>query len=128
MTDANSIQQVLERYVAAFNGRDRDVWVGLFAPDARQEDPVGGPVNVGHEAIGAFFDAMGAMGDIQLSRPRPSIVIGDEALLFLTATTRTSGMVITVPFIVDHIEFDSAGRMTSLRAFWDNDSIETVAE
>ena len=128
MADPTTMRSALDAYVESFNGRDRARWVELFAADARQEDPVGSPVNVGHEAIGAFFDAMEGMGRITLSQARPSIVSESEALLFLTAVTRTNGLVITVPYIVDHIVFDDSGHMTSLRSFWDSDAIETAPE
>lgn len=128
MADPTTMHSALADYVESFNGRDRARWVELFAADARQEDPVGGPVNVGHEAIGTFFDAMGDMGKITLTQPRSPIVTESEALLFLTAVTQTNGLVVTVPFIVDHIVFDDSGHMTSLRSFWDNEAIETTAE
>lgn len=128
MAEPTTMQSTLDAYVESFNGRDRARWVELFAADARQEDPVGSPANVGHEAIGSFFDAMEGMGDITLTQPRPPILTDSEALLFLTAVTRTNGLVITVPFIVDHIVFDDSGHMTSLRSFWDNDAIQTTSE
>ena len=68
------------------------------------------------------------MGDITLTEPRTPIRTDSEALMFLTAVTRTNGLVITVPFIVDHIVFDDSGHMTSLRSFWDNDAIQTSSE
>lgn len=128
MADQTTMRSTLDAYVESFNGRDRARWVELFSADARQEDPVGAPVNVGHEAIGAFFDALEGMGTITLTQPRPPILSEAEALLFLSAVTHTDGLVITVPFIVDHIVFDESGYMTSLRAFWDSDAIETSSE
>ena len=128
MPDPTAMRNTLDAYVESFNGRDRARWVELFAADARQEDPVGSPVNVGHDAIGAFCDAMEAMGQITISQVRTPILSESEALLFLTAVTRTNGLVITVPFIVDHIVFDDSGHMTSLRSFWDSDAIETATE
>jgi steroid delta-isomerase len=128
MADPTTLRNALDAYVESFNDRDRARWVGLFAADAHQEDPVGSPVNVGHDAIGTFFDAMEGMGQITISQTRPPIVAETEALLFLTAVTRTNGLVVTVPFIVDHIEFDEGGHMSSLRSFWDTDAIETASE
>ena len=42
--------------------------------------------------------------------------------------TRSGDTTITVPFIVDHMVFADDGRITSLRAFWDSDSIEVVSD
>lgn len=126
MTDQTDPRATIDAYVSAFNSRDRATWVGLFTADARHEDPVGQPLNIGHEAIGAFFDTVGAMGQVSLTQPRPPIVAGAEALVFLTAVTAAEGMTITVPTIVDHMVFTDDGHISSLRAFWDADSIETT--
>ncbi len=128
MVEPSRITGTIGTYVEAFNARDRARWVGCFADDARQEDPVGQPANIGHDAIGHFFDGIGAMGQVTISQQRAAILTESEAIVFLRAVTRSADATITVPFIVDHMVFADDGRITSLRAFWDSDSIEVVSD
>ncbi len=125
MADPTPISDTLDRYVETFNSRDRQGWVSLFTNDARQEDPVGQPANIGHDAIGAFFDMVGSFGTVSIEMTRPPIVMGSEALMFLKATTVIGEDRVVVPTIVDHVVCADDGRIASLRAFWDQDSIGT---
>ena len=122
------VHSTIDAYISAFNAQDHDRWVSLFTEDAHHEDPVGQPVNVGHEAIGAFFDLIGTFGTVTITANRPPIVVGNESMVFLNAVTQTDSGRIRVPYIVDHMTFDDAGLITSLRAFWDNESIVTETD
>ena len=124
MPTTEQVLATLEAYVKNFSAGDRAGWVGLFAPDAVQEDPVGSPANVGHEAIGTFYDAMLAGGTPQLSFLQDPIICGDEAIMFLTACTGEGDGQVRVPQIVDHVRLDDEARITSLRAFWDPTKME----
>jgi steroid delta-isomerase len=124
MPSPEQIRATLDAYIRCFSAGDRAGWVDLFSDDAVQEDPVGSPVNQGHDAIGAFYDAMLAGGVPQLSFVREPVVCGDEALMFLMARTGSGDGEVRVPFIVDHVRLDEAARITSLRAFWDPASME----
>ena len=57
-TSAQS-QSAIDGYGAAYAARDRAAFLAVFAADAVQVDPVPAPANVGHEAIGTFFDKKG---------------------------------------------------------------------
>ena len=122
------VSSTIDAYFSAFNARDHDRWVSLFTQDAHQEDPVGQPVNIGHEAIGAFFDLIGTFGTVTIEANRPPIIVGNEAMVFLNAATQTDAGRMRVPYIVDHMTFNDDGLITSLRAFWDNDSITTETD
>lgn len=54
----------VERSPQAAAAHDRAGWVGLFTGDARVEDPVGSQPQVGHEAIGRFYDTFIGPRDI----------------------------------------------------------------
>ena len=126
MTDPADIRTTLSSYCDSFNARDRQRWVELFTDDANQEDPVGDPVNVGHEAIGAFFDQIGVFGTVTISQTQPAIVTDHEAIMFLSADTDMGGSKIQVPLIIDHVVFTDDARISSLRSFWDKESIATI--
>lgn len=50
------VEALVRTYVDAVGRQDVDACTALFAQDAVQEDPLGSPPNVGHEAIRAFFE------------------------------------------------------------------------
>jgi steroid delta-isomerase len=117
MSDA--IRTTLDLYVARFNAGDFDGLVALFTEDATQEDPVGSPANVGHEAIRTFFGTIEAVGKPQINLLNEPIVIGSEAILGFSVITEVGDQTVTVPFVVDHMTFAGDGRIATLRAFFD---------
>jgi steroid delta-isomerase len=119
MVTPEHAQQVIETYCKAESAKDRDTWLSLFAPDATHEDPVGAPVNRGHEAIGAFFDASVGHMDLDLRSTALAIVVGDEALAFLEVHVGHGAERLVLTPIVDHLVFDDEGRIIALRAFFD---------
>lgn len=123
MPTNEEMRATLGAYVAKFSAHDRDAWLALFADDATQEDPVGAPVNTGHEAIGTFWDNTHALGDLALEVTDEPIVLEGEALLFIRVLVGHGPERMTVPRIVDHISFAGDGRIQSLRAFWDPSSM-----
>ncbi len=118
MADKESVRALLERYCAAMNGGDREGWLDCFAVDATQEDPVGAAVNVGREALGAFFDANEV--PVVLSLTADPLVLGNEVIAFFKVDADMGGTKMTIPRIVDHIVLtDDGARFQSLRAFFD---------
>jgi steroid delta-isomerase len=121
MTDA--IRTTIDSYVKHSCAGDIDGLVSLFTEDARQEDPVGQPPNVGHNAIRGFFDNVKSVGPMDLSLAREPIIIGNEAIVFLTVVSHVGDQDVHVPFIADHMTFADDGRIASLRAFFDPTTI-----
>lgn len=130
MADADQIRATIASYADRLGALDRAGWVALFTDDARQEDPVGAPVNVGHEALGTFFDTMIA----PMSQPRMilhdgfPIVVGNEAMVGFQIVSGSGAERIRIPMIVDHMTFADDGRISALRAFWDPASITVDPE
>lgn len=118
MPTSADVLPLLERYCAAMTNQDRENWLDCFTDDARQEDPVGAPVNVGREAIGRFFDEN--VTDLTLSVAAPPIVVGNEVIAFLRVDIMMGEQRMELPRIVDHIVLNDDGtKFTSLRAFFD---------
>jgi steroid delta-isomerase len=102
----------VDRYVEAFETGDINIIRELYAPDATVEDPVGSDLHVGIEAICAFYEG----------------ALGSGAKLVLTGTPRCAGNAVAFPFqarlpnmrvdIIDVFEFDSAGKVKTMRAYW----------
>lgn len=118
MPTSADVLPLLERYCAAMTNQEREAWLDCFTDDARQEDPVGAPVNVGREAIGKFFDEN--ITDLTLSVSAPPIVVGNEVIAFLRVDIMMGDQKMELPRIVDHIVLNDEGtKFASLRAFFD---------
>ncbi len=119
MPDADQIRATVQRYTDVFSAGDKEAYVGLFAEDATLEDPVGGEVHRGIEAIGAFWDMTREMTpEIELVLTGPVRVAGNEAAFPGEAHPTLGDARMAVP-VVDTMAFDDDGKITQLRAFWD---------
>jgi steroid Delta-isomerase len=117
--DADQIRATVQRYTEVFSAGDKDAYVGLFAEDATLEDPVGGEVHRGTEAIRAFWDMTRQMTpDIELTVTGPVRVAGANAAFPGEARPLLGEDRMMVP-VIDVLAFDDAGKITQLRAFWD---------
>jgi steroid Delta-isomerase len=116
---AEQINATIERYVSAFSAGDKDGYLGLFAPGATVEDPVGSGVCTGPEEIAGFWDGVRAMTPtitlVQTGTPR---IAAGEVAWGLRAIAEMGDAKMAVD-IIDVMSFDDAGQITSLRAFWD---------
>jgi steroid delta-isomerase len=117
--DAEEIRATVQRYTEVFSAGDKEAYVGLFADDATLEDPVGGEVHRGVEAIRAFWDMTREMTPtITLTVTGPIRVAGDEAAFPGEARPSLGDTPMAVP-VIDTLAFDEDGKITRLRAFWD---------
>jgi steroid delta-isomerase len=118
------IRATVERYTEVFSAGDKEGYVGLFADDATLEDPVGGEVHRGKDAINAFWDMTRQMTpEIELRITGPIRVAGNEAAFPGEARPLLGEDRMKVP-VIDAIAFDDDGRITRLRAFWDFADLE----
>jgi len=119
---------------AAVHAGDRDAWLDLFAPDAVVQDPVGpspfNPDGTGHHgrvAIAAFYDtviAPSAAVDFDIEQ---SFLCGDEvADVGVIRTTLAGGTHQAVVRGVYTYRSNGAGKLASLRAFWEFDALELI--
>lgn len=117
--DAATIRATVDAYCAAFSTRDRAGYLGLFGDDAWIEDPIGSPRLTGPEEIGGFFDQSSAMADsIELRRTGPVRAAVGEGAFPMQARPNIGGTTFVVD-IIDVMTFDDAGKITTMRAYWD---------
>ncbi len=118
MPSPEQVRAVVDDYLASFPKKDREAFVGCFADDARQVDPVPSPPNVGKEAIGQFWDNIVAITDKLEPELQQVNVCGNQAALVFTMNARSGegGRAID---IVDILEVDDDGKIASLHAYWD---------
>jgi steroid Delta-isomerase len=110
--------------------KDRDGWLALFADDAVVEDPVGpsafDPEAKGHrgkEAITAFYDNVISMSEKIEFSIRDSYECGSEvANIGQIRITLPDNQVGIVP-IVNIYKVNDAGKLLSLRSFWEADKL-----
>ena len=124
----NSCEQTVAEYFAAIRALDPDRWANTFTPDATSEDPVGAPPMVGHEALRNF------LGHIKASFA--SVSLAEDTVNFEgpTATVNWTGKAIghdgrIVDFNgVDVITCNDAGKITTVKAYWDPTPVMAIAQ
>lgn len=114
MTSPEQMVRAVKTYVEAFDKADPEMVVGLFAPDATVEDPVGTPPHVGHEAIRAFYAASMQTG-AKLHLDGPVRVAGDTAAFAFHVGFAKPGMRVDV---IDLFRFGADGKVVSMKAFF----------
>ena len=138
MTDMQSptARELGERSRAAVHARDRDGWLDLFADDAVVQDPIGpspfDPEGKGHRgkaAIAKFYDEVIAPSeavDFEINQSYQSADGGEVADVGIIRTTIAGGGHQAVVHVVMTYRTDGAGKIASLRAFWEFDALELV--
>ncbi len=123
----DQIRATIGAYFERFNAHDRAGYVGLYAEGATLEDPVGSDVHVGHEAIGAFWDAVQSMTEnVELVPVGEPCVAAGEAAFHFTIVNVLGGDRYVMDAI-DVMTFDDAGAITSMRAYWDAADMKPMA-
>ena len=94
MPSAEHIESVVHRYLELVGGGTADQIADLFADDATVEDPVGGEVHIGRQAIHGFYKNIESL-------PRRTELItlrvaGHEAAFLFAINDHLLG---TLPFI-----------------------------
>ncbi|HET9875594.1 MAG TPA: nuclear transport factor 2 family protein [Mycobacterium sp.] len=110
-----AITETVHRYIGLLSNGNADDVVELYAEDATVEDPVGGEVHVGRQAIRGFYATLDKLQrDADLVTLR---VAGNEAAFHfrLTMTAGDSRMRIE-PITV--MVFDDAGKIAAMKAYW----------
>ncbi|HET7204790.1 MAG TPA: nuclear transport factor 2 family protein [Steroidobacteraceae bacterium] len=113
------LEDWLARYRAAWESRDPEAAAALFSADATyHEMPFDAPI-VGLDGIRNYWARVTAdQRDVRF-RSRPVVVSGNAGIAEWTATFRRESSGATIELNgVFILEFDAAGRCTSLREWW----------
>jgi steroid Delta-isomerase len=92
----------------------------LYADDATVEDPVGGEVHIGRQAIRGFY---GAIENVKAQTELFTLrALGNEAAFHWTLSIDfgDNGMRID---IISTMTFDDDGKIASMKAFWGQDNV-----
>jgi len=123
---AEQMRSVLNRYLQGVTDHDVDAVLALLDDDVSVEDPVGGSAGthvVGRDAVGEFF-----RNGFSRSQPHPTLTgpihttLGREAAMAFTLGLTLGGQASEVD-VIDVVEFNDAGKIVRLRAFWNPNEI-----
>jgi steroid delta-isomerase len=125
MPSAQDIADTVNRYISLLAGGSADDIAGLYAEDATVEDPVGGEVHIGRQAIRGFYAGVeSAERECELVTLR---VAGNEAAFQFRLTVRggggDTGMVIEP---IDVMAFGDDGKVTAMKAYWSAEHVRPL--
>ena len=109
---------------------NKEAWLDLFAEDACVQDPVGespldptGKGYIGKAAIAGFWDMVIAAGkiDFTIVSSHPA---GDECANVVKMVNTLPGDVKMALDMVVVYTANAAGKITSLKAYWDFDAVQ----
>lgn len=113
--ESEAIAETVRKYVALLSTGSADDIVALFADDATVEDPVGGEVRIGRQAIHTFFEGLEKLdrrAELDMVR-----IAGREAAFVFTLTFAVGDTSMRLQ-PVDTVVFDETGKIISLRSYF----------
>jgi steroid Delta-isomerase len=129
-----TIRELARRSQAAAGVKDRATWLGLFAPDAVIEDPIGpspfDPEGAGHRGtagVEAFYDKVIDQAESIVFDIERTYECGNEmADIGTIRTTLAGGTHVAIVRGVFTYRSNGAGKLIALRAFWEIGALELV--
>ena len=115
---------LFQKYTRAVTRTDVDEIVSIYAPEARIQIPVGSPWHEGIDAINVFYRENELAESLAIAGP--ACVAGLEAAVPLLARIRQEDRLVEID-VVDVAEIDAAGRVLSMRAFFDLEGARVVS-
>jgi steroid delta-isomerase len=110
----------VNRYLELVAQGDTDGVAELYADDATVEDPVGGEVHIGRQAIRGFYAALpssGASAEVVTVR-----ALGHEVAFFWALTVDLGEAKMRIE-IISVMTFDDDGRIRSMKAYWGPENV-----
>ncbi len=120
MPSPEQIADTVNRYISLVAKGSADDIAELYADDATVEDPVGGEVHIGRQAIRGFYSAVeNAEREAELVSLR---VAGNEAAFqFRLTVIAGEHRMLIEPIDVMVIRED--GKVTAMKAYWSADNV-----
>ena len=120
MSSPEDNAKTVNRYLETVSqGRPDDI-AALYAEDATVEDPVGGEVHIGRQAIRGFYGAIEnvkAQTDVLTLR-----ALGNEAAFHWTLSLDFGGSGMSID-IISTMTFDEECQIASMKAYWGQDNV-----
>jgi len=112
---AQAITETVNRYIELVAKGSADDLAELYADDATVEDPVGGEVHIGRQAIRGFYSAV---DDVQRECELVSLRVAGNEAAFQFRLTITAGEHRMVIEPIDVMVFDDRGKVAAMKAYW----------
>ena len=120
MPSAEQINQTVTRYLDFVSTGQPDEIAALYADDATVEDPVGGEVHIGRQAIRGFY---GTLENVKAQTEVLTLrALGNEAAFHWTLTIDSGGTGMRVD-IISVMTSDDDGNIASMKAYWGQDNV-----
>jgi steroid delta-isomerase len=119
-TEANA--KTVNRYLELLAKGQADAIADLYATDATVEDPVGGEVHIGRQAIHGFYSNVGGTNnETEVVTLR---ALGNEVAFFWRLIVDLGeGGKMSIE-IISVMTFDDDGKIASMKAYWGPDNIK----
>ena len=114
--NANTVHRYLELVA---KGQPDDI-AALYADDATVEDPVGGEVHIGRQAVRGFY---GTLENVKAQTEMLTLrALGNEAAFHWTLSIDFGGNGMRID-IISVMTFDDEGKIASMKAYWTQDNV-----
>ena len=116
--------KTVNRYLELASQGGADDIAELYAADATVEDPVGGEVHIGRQAIRGFYDSLPTNGEsAEVVTLR---ALGNEVAFYwaLTIDLGESGKMRID--IISVMTFDEDGKIASMKAYWAPENVKQL--
>ncbi|WP_321816111.1 MULTISPECIES: nuclear transport factor 2 family protein [unclassified Paraburkholderia] len=122
------MKPTLLNYIESFNASDTPRIVSLFSEDATIEDPVGTPLKRGRAEITAFYAHATSLGArLELIAPPRGSHSNAATITFKVHIKGPEGTPAHID-VTDVMEFNTEGKITSMRAYWGPDDYHIAEE
>ena len=120
MSSPEANTKTVHRYLETIEAGRPDDIAALYAADATIEDPVGGDVDIGPEAIRGFYTSVeNANAKAEIGTLR---ALGNEVAWLWTLSIHTMKIE-----IISVMTFDDDAKITSMKAYWGPENITTTS-
>jgi steroid Delta-isomerase len=120
MPSAEQITQTVNRYLELLGKGQADDISALYADDATVEDPVGGEVHIGRQAIRGFYS------NVENIKSQTEVMtlraLGSEAAFYWTLTVDLGNGWMRIE-IISVMLFDDEGKIAAMKAYWGPDNV-----
>ena len=121
MSSPEDNAKTVNRYLAAM-GKVDDI-VELYAADGTVEDPVGGEVHIGREAIRGFYSKIPTGNNqTELFTLR---ALGQEAAFYWALTIELGDNRMKI-VIISTMTFNDDGKIASMKAYWGPENVSSA--
>ena len=115
MPQPTELRSIVASYVQMMCDTNIDGLMQLFDDAATVEDPVGGEILSGIDAVRAFYTAAAAMLQVELAGP---VCVAGLQCAFPVRAQLTVDQSVSYLDAIDVFEFTEDGKIQSMRAYW----------